>query len=54
MKDYEPVIFNANVFKNVKLIMSDEQIKEEEEKVKGLAKYIKENAIDCLISNFSK
>ena len=30
MREFEPVIFNANVFKNVKLVMSDEEIKEEE------------------------
>jgi len=39
------VLFNANVFKNVKLVMTADELKAEEDKVRNLATFIKENAI---------
>ena len=33
------------MFKNIKLAMSAEEIKEEEDKVENLAKFLKENCI---------
>ena len=54
MKEKDPIIFNTNVFKKVKLAMSAEEIKAEEDKVTNLAKYIKETAIANLIKNFNK
>lgn len=54
MKEKEPVRFNANVFKKVKLAMSEEEIKQEEAKVQDLAKFIKEQAIPKLVMNFQK
>jgi hypothetical protein len=54
MKLSDPVIFNANVFKNVKLVMTEEELKGEEQKVKDLSNYLKEFAIENLIKSFSK
>lgn len=50
----EKEVFNTNVFKKIKLAMSEEEVKAEEEKVKQLAKYLKETAIPSLISNLQK
>lgn len=53
MKESKPIIFNANVFKtNVKLAMTPEEIKIEEDKVMDLAKYLKDTAIGNFIKNF--
>lgn len=54
VKQHEPVYFNSNVFKTVKLVMTDEELKAEEQKVKDLAAYLKEHAIENLIKNFQK
>lgn len=54
VKQHEPVNFNSNVFKNVKLVMTDDELKVEEQKVRDLATYLKEHAIDNLIKNFQK
>ena len=54
MKEKDPVVFNTNVFKKVKLAMSEEELKVEEDKVAALAKYIKDSAIVNLIKNFNK
>lgn len=48
------MIFNANVFKNVKLVYTEEELKQEEQKVKDLATFIKENAIENIIKSFQK
>lgn len=53
-KMVEPTYFNANVFKNVKLVMSGEELKEEEQKVQDLSNYLKENALNNLVNNFQK
>jgi protein TIF31 len=42
------------VFKTVKLAMSEEEIKAEEEKVQNLAKFLKEEAIQSLIKNLNR
>lgn len=54
MKEKQPLVFNANVFKNVQLAMDEDQVKVEEEKVKQLADFIKTTAIPNLIKNMSK
>ena len=54
VKDQKPVVFNCNVFKNVKLAVSAEELKSEEEKVRDLCKYLKEKAIPNLIQNLQK
>ena len=54
MKEKEPVTFNANVFKSVKLALDEQEIKAEEDKVKQLASFIKDTAIPNLIKNMSK
>lgn len=54
IKDIERDVYNTNVFKKIKLAMSEEEIKAEEEKVMGLAKYLKETAIQNLITNLQK
>ena len=53
-KEAENIKFNTNVFKNVKLALSTEELKEEEDKVKDVAKYLKENAITSLISRLEQ
>jgi hypothetical protein len=52
IKDHEPTKFNANVFKSVKLVMTEEELKVEEDKVRDLATYLKDFALDGLIKNF--
>jgi len=54
VKDYKPIIFNNNVFKNVNLAMSAEEIKVEQEKVRELAKYLKESALTNLLKAMQK
>ena len=54
MKEREPLVFNNNVFKKAQLVMSEDDIKKEEEKVINLSKYILENAIPNMIKNFNK
>jgi len=44
------IVFNTNVFKNVKLAMSAEELKVEEDKVQDLANFLKEKAIANLIT----
>jgi protein TIF31 len=47
-------IYNTNVFKKVKLAMSAEELKVEEDKVLNLAKFLKEEAIQSLIKNLNR
>lgn len=54
IKDLDKEVFNTNVFKKIKLAMTDEEIKVEEDKVKALATYLKETAIKNLIDNLQK
>lgn len=54
VKIHDSILFNTNVFKNTKLVMSEEELKAEEQKVKDLADFIKNNAIESLIKNFQK
>lgn len=54
MKSRDPVLFNANVFKNVKLVMSEEELKAEEDKVRALATFLKEQALPNLVKNYTK
>jgi len=51
MNEKKMIVFNSNVFKKVKLAMSAEEIKVEEDKVRELGKYLKEVAIQNLIKN---
>jgi len=52
LKDAETFVFNTNVFKKAKFAMNDEEVKKEEDKVKELAAYLKDNAVQALIKNF--
>lgn len=54
MKDLDQEVFNTNVFKNTKLAMSEEEIKKEEQKVEGLATFLKETAVPNLIQSLAK
>ena len=54
VKALDKEVFNTNVFKNIKLGMSEDQIKAEEEKVKKLSTFLKETAADNLIQSLSK
>lgn len=47
-------MFNTNVFKNIKLAMTEDEIKAEEEKVKGLSTFLKETAATALIQSLAK
>ena len=38
-------MFNTNVFKNIKLAMTEDEIKAEEDKVKGLSTFLKETIL---------
>lgn len=42
MKEAPKFIYNSNVFKNVKLAMTEEEIKEDEQLVETCAKFLKE------------
>lgn len=54
MNEYKPVVFNANVFKDVVISMTPDQIKVEEDKIRELSKFIKETGFQNLIRGFSK
>ena len=54
LKECTNEVYNTNVFKNVKLAMSADEIKVEEEKVEKLAKFLKEEAIQSLIKNLNR
>lgn len=54
MNEYKPVVFNTNVFKDVVISMTPEQIKVEEDKVRELAKFVNETGIQTLIRGFAK
>ena len=45
LKQSSTEVFNTNVFKNVRLAMSAEEIKEQEDKLKDIARFLKEEAI---------
>ena len=45
LKAYSPTVFNTNVFKEVKLAMTPEELAAEEAKVKELSKFIYDHAI---------
>jgi len=44
-------MFNTNILKNVKLDMSAEEIKAEQDLVEECARYLREDAIKQLINN---
>lgn len=54
IKSRDPVLFNANVFKNVKLVMSEEEQQAAEQKVRALATFLKEQALPNLIKNYAR
>ena len=54
VKDLEKDVFNTNVFKNIKLGMTEEEIKAEEDKVKQLATFLKDTAVTRVIQSFEK
>lgn len=54
MRECGTEVFNTNVFKKVKLSMSEDEIKFEEDKVKKLSNYLKDHAITQLIKNMQK
>jgi protein TIF31 len=54
LKECKSEVYNTNVFKKVKLAMSEEEIKAEEEKVRKLAVFLKEEAIQSLIKNLNR
>lgn len=54
MNEYKPVIFNTNVFKDVVIQMTPEELKVEEDKIKDLAKFINETGFATLIRGFTK
>lgn len=54
IKSREPLHFNANVFKNVKLVLSEEELRAEEDKVRALATFLKEHALPNLVKNYAK
>lgn len=54
LKECKNEVYNTNVFKKVKLAMTDDEIKVEEEKVTKLAKFLKEEAIQSLIKNLNR
>jgi len=49
IKEAPKYTFNTNIFKNVKLSMSEEERSKEEDLIKELAKFLKEKAIEKLI-----
>jgi len=51
MKEAPVEVFNANVFKEVKLAMTPEGVKKEEDKVEGLAKFLKDVCITKLVKD---
>ena len=51
IKEAPKYIFNTNVFKNVKLAISEDEIKKDEALVEELAKFLKENSIEKLIKS---
>lgn len=54
IRSRDSVLFNANVFKNVKLVMSEEEQKAEEQKVRDLAIFLNEHAMPNLIKHYQK
>jgi protein TIF31 len=54
MSEIKPVVYNHNVFKRIKLAMSDEEIKAEEKKLLDVATYIKEKGLSDLVQNLCK
>jgi protein TIF31 len=51
MQEAPQFSYNTNVFKNVKFAMNEEEIKEDEDLVLDLAKFLKEDAIAKLIKD---
>lgn len=49
MKEAPKFIYNANAFKNVKLAMSDDELKQDESIVEDVSKYLKDVAVEKLI-----
>jgi protein TIF31 len=49
MKEAKQYKFNTNVFKTVKLAMTDDEVKAEEEQVKELTEFLHKNAIPKLV-----
>ena len=54
MNDYKPIIFNTNVFKDVVIQMTPDDLKIEEDKIRDLSKFITETGFATLIRGFSK
>ena len=54
LKESHTEVFNTNVFKNVKLAMSEEEIKVQEDKLKDIARFLKEEAIPMMIKTMAK
>ena len=54
VKDLDKDVFNTNVFKNIKLGMTEDEIKAEEDKVKALATFLKDTAVTKVIQSFEK
>jgi len=51
IKESPKLMFNTNILKNVKLDMSAEEIKAEQDLVEECARYLREDAIKQLINN---
>jgi len=54
LKESHTEVYNTNVFKNVKLAMSEEEVKEQEDKLKDIARFLKEEAIPQMIKTMAK
>ena len=54
IKEAKAEVFNTNTFKNIKLAMSEDEVKIEEDKLKEVAKFLKEEAIPQVIKTMSK
>lgn len=51
IKEAPKFIYNSNVFKNVKLAMSEEEIKADEQLVESCAKFLKDSCLDKLLKS---
>jgi hypothetical protein len=51
MKEAPKILFNTNIFKNVKLSMPDEEIKRDQEVIVDASKFLRETAIDKLVKD---
>lgn len=52
LKEAPQYTFNVNLFKpNVKLVISDEELKQQEDELRDLAKFLKERAVMSIITD---